>query len=69
MFGAIISGAVFWGVSTFQSYGLWLAMLGSGFGALMSLVFFSAAPVHAALGGALSLFTVVVLYLRRDYFG
>ena len=68
-FGAIISGAVFWGVYTFQSYGFWLALLGSGFAAVLSLALFSTAPTAAALGGALSLFTVVVLYLRRDYFG
>jgi len=68
-FSAIISGAVFWGVYTFQSYGFWLAMLGSGFGLLMSLLLLSTAPIYAAIGGAISLFTLVVLYLRREYFG
>ncbi len=58
---AVISGAVFWGVYTFQDWGYWLALIGAGFGVLMALLSVQTQPGLAMFWGGLFLFVIVVL--------
>jgi hypothetical protein len=74
-FGVILGGAVLWGIVTFQWWGFWLAIIGAGLGALMSLVMFIALAaagtgfaVFAAPSFLIDAFVLIVLLTRRDRF-
>ena len=76
----VLCAAILWGVLTFQRWGYWLAMVLSGLALfaggelalLAGAVGILAHPV-LLLGLALALgpylFTIIVLYTRRDRFG
>jgi len=61
--------AVFWGVYTFQLWGYWLALAGSLLGLLLALQLYSQIAWAAIVGGILSAFTILILSLRKQYFG
>lgn len=66
--GMVVSGAIFWGVFTFQAYGYWLALIGSGLGLLLAFFAFALSPPLGLILGATPAFTFVVLLLRKEYF-
>jgi len=68
IFAMIIPVATFWGVFTFQLWGFWLAVILSGLNALWAVTLLVRHPVAALFAGAIPIFTLVVLAMRRDYF-
>ena len=76
MFGVLLWAVILWGVVTFRWWGYLLAMLVAGVAVAVELIFLLVALSRGVLallplvgfGLAASLFTLIVLYTRRDRF-
>jgi len=75
-FGIVLSAAILWGVVTFQWWGYLIAMVLAGLGLVGGLIGLTAALAQAsglwvavmAFPLAVNLFTLIVLYTRRERF-
>jgi hypothetical protein len=66
--GAFIQGIILWGLVTFQVWGYWIVMVFGTLGLLGSVLTLGRSPIESAIALALSVFILIVLYTRRDYF-